>query len=141
MCALNFPMFIFSSFSPHNYSEANTWRIQFAVKMAFKRSINRALSLTWSAAMQICLNKRQFLPYKKGSTPKGLVWGTEMAAVSWSWDNNMPWRRAKTLYYSWRKNRILTMENLFDSLLFDKLFACSNNNSVNNAKCAMKGVL
>ena len=91
--------------------------------------------------MQICLNKTQFLPYKKGSTPKGLVWGTEMAAVSWSWDNNMPWRRAKTLYYSWRKNRILTMENLFDSLLFDKLFACSNNNSVNNAKCAMKGVL
>ena len=33
------------------------------------------------------------------------------------------------------------MENLFDSLLFDKLFACSNYNSVNNAKCAMKGVL
>ena len=89
MCALNFPMFIFSSFSPHNYSEANTWRIQFAVKMAFKRSINRAFSHTWPAAMQICLNKTQFLPYKKGSTPTGLVWGTEMAAVSWSWDNNM----------------------------------------------------
>lgn len=33
------------------------------------------------------------------------------------------------------------MENFFDSLLFDKLFACANNNSVNNAKCAMKGVL
>ena len=89
MCALNFPMFIFSSFSPHNYSEANTWRIQFAVKMAFKRSINRAFSHTWPAAMQICLNKTQFLPYKKGSPPTGLVWGTEMAAVSWSWDNNM----------------------------------------------------
>ena len=110
MSTLNFPMFIFSSFSPHNYSEANTLQIQFAVKMAFKCSINRDFSLTWSAAMQICLNKRQFVPYKKGSTPKGLVWGTEMAAVSWSWDNNMRWRRAKTLYYSWRKNRILTME-------------------------------
>ena len=28
--------------------------IQFPVKIAFKRSINRASSLTWSAAKQIC---------------------------------------------------------------------------------------
>ena len=63
-------MFIFSSFSPHNYSEANTRRIQFAVKMAFKCSINRDFSLTWSAAMQICLNKRQLYLTKKDQLPK-----------------------------------------------------------------------
>ena len=37
-------------------------------------------SLTWPASMQI---------YCESSTPKGLVWDTNMAAVSLFWDTNM----------------------------------------------------
>ena len=40
------------------------------------------------ASMQIYLSKRKRL-HKKGSTPTGLVWNTNMAAVSLRWNTNM----------------------------------------------------
>ena len=50
----------------------------------------RAFSLTWLATIQIYWNKRKFLHRKKvGSTPTGLVWDTNMAAVSLFRDTNM----------------------------------------------------
>ena len=39
--------------------------------------------------MLICWNKRKRLHKKKNSTPTGLVWDTNMAAVSLFWDTNM----------------------------------------------------
>ena len=44
-------------------------------------------SLTWPASIQIYWNKRERL--HKSSTPTGLVWDTNMAAVSLFWDTNM----------------------------------------------------
>ena len=136
MCALNFPMFIFSSFSPHNYSEANTRGIQCAVKV-------RLIELFHSRGQQLCkfvwtkdgfyLTKKDQLPKNWFEAPKwppfhGL--GTTIC-------RDVMWKRS----IGWRKSRIVTIENLFDSLLFDKLFAPSNYNSVNNVKCAIKRVL
>ena len=44
----------------------------------------------WVAATQIYWNKRKFLQKEKpGLTPTGLVWNTNMAAVSLFWDNIM----------------------------------------------------
>ena len=48
----------------------------------------RAFSLTWPAAMKMFWNKRKFL-HKKGSTPTGLVWDTNVAAVLLFCDTNM----------------------------------------------------
>ena len=48
-----------------------------------------AFSLTWLAFMQIYWNKRKRLHKKKVSTPTGLVWYTNMAAVSLFWNINM----------------------------------------------------
>ena len=42
----------------------------------------RAFSLTWRASMLIYWNKRKRLHKKKSSTPTGLVWDTNMAAVT-----------------------------------------------------------
>ena len=44
-------------------------------------------SLTLPASMQIYWNKRKRL--QKSSTPTGLVWDANMAAVSLFWDTNM----------------------------------------------------
>ena len=50
----------------------------------------RVFSLSWPASMQIYWNKRKRLQKKKKSTTaRGLVWDTNMAAVSWFWDTNM----------------------------------------------------
>ena len=44
----------------------------------------------WLAATQIYWNKRKFLQKEKpGLIPIGLVWNTNMAAVSLFWDNIM----------------------------------------------------
>ena len=48
----------------------------------------RAFSFTWPAAMKMFWNKRKFL-HKKGSTPTGLVWSTNVAAVLLFCDTNM----------------------------------------------------
>ena len=45
------------------------------------RTEHRVFSLTWPASMQIYWNKRKRLHKKKSSTPTGLVWDTNMAAV------------------------------------------------------------
>ena len=39
--------------------------------------------------MKIYWNKRKFLHEEKSSTPTGLVWDTNMDAVSLFWDTNM----------------------------------------------------
>ena len=41
------------------------------------------------ASVQIYWNKRKRLHKKRSSTPTGLVWDTNMAAVSLFWDTNM----------------------------------------------------
>ena len=46
--------------------------------------------------MQIYWKKRKAFASEKSSTPKGLVWDTNMAAVSLFWDTNMA--DVKTLY-------------------------------------------
>ena len=53
------------------------------------RNSCRVFSLTWPASIQIFWNKRKRLHMKKSSTPTGLVWDTNMAAVSLFWDTNM----------------------------------------------------
>ena len=49
----------------------------------------RVFLLTLQAAIQMYWNKRTFLHRKKSSTPTGLVWGTNMAAVLLFRDTNM----------------------------------------------------
>ena len=43
----------------------------------------------WPASMQIYCNKRKRLHEKRVPYPRGLVWDTNMAAVSSFWDTNM----------------------------------------------------
>ena len=49
----------------------------------------RVFSLTGPAYMQIYWNKRKWSHKKKNSTPRGLVWDTNMASVSLFWDSDM----------------------------------------------------
>ena len=50
--------------------------------------ITEYVSLTWPAAMRIYWNKRDST-LAKGLPPTGLVWNTNMAAVSLFWNTNM----------------------------------------------------
>ena len=50
--------------------------------------ITEHVSLTWPAATQIYWNTTDS-KYQKGITPTGLVWNTNMAAVSLFWNTNM----------------------------------------------------
>ena len=43
----------------------------------------------WPDSMQIYWNKRKRFPSEKSSVPTGLVWNTNMAAVSLFWNTNM----------------------------------------------------
>ena len=54
------------------------------------KTVCRAFSLKWLTAMQIYWNKRKFLQKKKlGLTLTGLVWNSNMLAVSLFWDTIM----------------------------------------------------
>ena len=50
---------------------------------------NKAFSLTWPSSMQIYRTKLRKFLQNKSPTPTGLVWNTNMAAVSLFWDTNM----------------------------------------------------
>ena len=60
-----------------------------STQLSREPEIYRVFSLTWPASMQIYWNKRKRLHKKKSSTPTGLVWDTNMAAVSLFRDTNM----------------------------------------------------
>ena len=63
-----------------------------------------AFSLPWPVAMQMFWEKRKFLHKNKGSPPTGLVWDTNMVAVSIFRDTKMVDRKLrlmKTLYIGW----------------------------------------
>ena len=53
---------------------------------------NRAFSPLWPASMQIYWNRK-----KKSSAPTGLVWDTNMAAVSLTWDLDIWYSGVKTV--------------------------------------------
>ena len=53
------------------------------------KTLYRVFLLTLQAAIQMYWNKRTFLHRKKRSTPTGLVWDTNMAAVLLFRDTNM----------------------------------------------------
>ena len=68
----------------------------------------------WLAATQIYWNKREFLQKEKlGLTPTGVVWNTNMAAVSLFWDNIMA-------------DMVTSYENALEFAITRSILLCNN---------------